>query len=352
MVSKREFEILSTVFSEEEIEELYSKLSEKKFNTLVFSTEWYELSEKKISARQKYMEKIKAHFIKYEPNVTLLFELLDIKDILELIPKLKPISSKLFFNFIAGLVLSGTATNRNDPIFEEVYRLTDPVWNKLDEYFFSDIMKTDMINKYIPKTDSILFEIIAGGMYSANVREILKDFVEDKPIFPGNKDQIKRLIVELTLKEKEKYQQIQNELSGNLLTGFACPLSPDSETVKEIYKIMTKDNQIAGKEVDFLNIFSRKPTEVEKPIKWLIRTPKGEINKSAIYVFFKIMLKKDTISRQILNQANHLFDAGVDEIFPQNKKYRKPKKEEEDNCIRDHFFHINQLIKNTPTRTI
>jgi hypothetical protein len=306
MVSKREFEILSTVFSEEEIEELYSKLSEKKFNTLVFSTEWYELSEKKISARQKYMEKIKAHFIKYEPNVTLLFELLDIKDILELIPKLKPISSKLFFNFIAGLVLSGTATNRNDPIFEEVYRLTDPVWNKLDEYFFSDIMKTDMINKYIPKTDSILFEIIAGGMYSANVREILKDFVKDKPIFPGNKDQIKRLIVELTLQEKEKYQQIKNELSGNLLTGFNCSLSEPK--IREIYYLMSK-KYIKGDLNDFQAIFSNSSNTVNKPIQWLILNERSQNrdrgNQTALNEFLILMLGK--ISNSDRRKAKDLF---------------------------------------------
>jgi len=128
--------------------------------------------------------------------------------------------------------------------------------------------------------------------------------------------------VEYKKQQKKKYQQIQKELSGNLLIGFACPLHPD--TVKEVYKYMISKNYIEGSPADFQAIFANKSTSVLNPITWLIKsktTTGGRGNQMKLYFFLEKMLQRRPTNDD-KRKAAKLFIDEEGEFF--NPKMKKP----------------------------
>jgi hypothetical protein len=263
--------------------------------------------------RYKYINHLKNIFIQKNLIQPEKFQLPFYIWIEKVMLKFSPITDVMVLQFFFGF----TGFESINQIEPKCYKLMQPVFEIISQYYSEDETKNYLIDKYVDSKAAIdsLGQI-------ENARHALKEFVKDKDFIPF-KHLIKRLRVQYQIEEEKRIQQYRDELTGNELTGFACPLRPD--IVKEIYYFMA-GKYIKGDLQDFQAIFSNSSNTVINPIQWLLfneRGPnKGRGNQTALNVFLKMMLGSITNSDR--RKAKDLF---IDEQgYFINKSLMKPDK--------------------------
>jgi hypothetical protein len=283
----------------EELRLSFPEWSDKKIEKSIHGFEWI-LPEHKVHDRQVIVEKIISLW-KEKGIVNKEFEQPITKLLIYNITRLKPITLDMIVDFLMGWATLQKNQKQKSSLLE-AKRLIKPILDKLIEYYTSIQVKNSLIDKHISKKDSIIID----GWDNINTRTALKEFVKDKFVIL-NKEIIDRQKFEYREHKKEIYKKIQQELSGKMLIGFACNLSP--ETVKEVFIFMAGKNNLNGELSDFQSIFSKVSISVEKPIKWLIKNKRGiksdRGNQTALFEFLKLML--GTVSNNDLKKCKNLF---------------------------------------------
>lgn len=258
---------------------------------------FYEMPTNEKQDRYKYINHLKNIFIQKNLIQPEKFQLPFYIWIEKVMLKFSPITDVMVLQFFFGF----TGFESINQIEPKCYKLMQPVFEIISQYYSEDETKNYLIDKNVDSKAAIdsLGQI-------ENARHALKEFVKDKDFIPF-KHLIKRLRVQYQIEEEKRIQQYRDELTGNVIKGFTCNLS--IKIVEKIYYMMIADKQIAGRKVDFLNIFANEPSPVEKPIQWLVLNERGinkdRGNQTALNEFLKLML--GTISNNDRRKAKDLF---------------------------------------------
>ncbi len=272
------------------------ELTPKDLERLEFSKKWHVFDPKQQQDRKAYIQEAIQFYVSRKIVRDDYFEHPFFIKTLKCISILSPVTYEMMKDFILGaaLLFSGKYSS-------EAEELLKPTMKVLTDYFSSDYVNFNQINKHVGKKNKMLID----GWENINIRKALKEFIKDKPVILG-KWNIDSLKMEYKLNQEKKYREIRNELSGTILKGFSCPL--DVIIVQEIYYAMA-ENFIRGDLQDFLAIFSNSSNTVNKPVQWLVLNERGNFagrgNQTALNEFLKLILGK--LSNNDRRKAKDLF---------------------------------------------
>lgn len=287
----------------EVIRALIPNLSKEKSEMIAHGMKWFLPEEERIE-RQKYIDEAQRYWIDNEIIKSNYFDNPVIRETIKMIPMLQPISIEMIEDYISGIVFLSSAL-KDEKFIPVINKLTKPTLDKIAECMLSDVHRNHVINRIIPKEDSISIEMFSGTFDIKNKREALKGYIKDKPIYPS-KDKIAKLIMDFSIHQKNLYNHLYKEQTGQTITGFACLLHP--EIVTEVYYLLA-EKFIRGNLNDFKAIFSNESNTVNCPITWLVINQRGLTsgrgNQTALFVFLEMMLKK--VSNQDLVKCKDLF---------------------------------------------
>lgn len=219
--------------------------------------------------------------------------------------------------------------------------------NFMDEEAIKESIKTEL-EKYPPETRDF-FRITLKNAFRNDViffraylylaqhfnRTNPDDFIEHIDLLVENIN-----VLEQAAMDKKR----KGPSNKNWKIGFNCELS--EEILVKIYDEMVTRGQIKAVRKDFIAIFRKEPLSGFTKITWLIKNPKGQFNKTALYAFIELMA-----GNLPYNQKNR--DKIKDFFTDQNGNVINisscPKKQEKQSSLIQNLKPIKSIINSTPT---
>lgn len=239
-------------------------------------------------------------------------------------------------SFIAEII----SYPNDEPRLQRMIKLSD--W-LIDEWNNSlNFLKSDKSEENPPEC----FTVDADGQVwfrEISKKNNIEKWIERNNPEPFFWDNLMYFVNEVNGYLKEKTKHVLPPQPEPDFVGFDCPLS--KETVSEVWEIMRAKKQITAEKSDFLKMFNKEPGRPEKPIIWRLkvkREPKPyKPNKTALYIFLKLMLKIEPFPVELLRKANVLFTPN--NIFPKNYSYPNDNNDKRA-AISNHFLEVNEVI--------